>query len=138
MTEINFTLPNYSLDDPVYFDEDLVKLCQHQFTCFCAYRCLAPKYVPKIALYTFDLSVSHELIKPSPYEYKWALILMEEITVANNDADQVLKVAQDLFMVDVLLGNWECVSGNSKEELASASNAMYGTTGTLRCQITGE
>ena len=75
--------------------------------------------------------MSHELIKPSPYEYKWALILMEKMTVANNDADQVLKVAQDLFMVDVLLGNWECVSGNSKEELASDSNAMYGTTGIL-------
>ena len=33
--------PNYSLHDPVLFDDKLVRLCNHQFDVFCAYRTLS-------------------------------------------------------------------------------------------------
>ena len=124
--------PNYSLDDPVYFGENLVKLCHHHFTCFCAYRCLT-KHIPKAAMYKFDLSVSHDHLKEySPYEYEWAFILLEDLTLDNVDAHEALKVARELFEVDVLLGHWECVVGKNQQDLASSRYAMYGTTtGTL-------
>ena len=124
--------PNYSLEDPLYFDEKLVELSFHHFACYNAYRQLT-KHIPRAALYVFDLSVEDDIgILPSvcsPYEFQWAFILLEDFNLENIDSQKVLSKAQELFTVDLLLGNWECVGGAKDEKgLASQSEAMYGIT----------
>ena len=42
---------NVDLIGPLLNDEKLVLQAQHQFLCFRAYRCLAPQFVPRCALY---------------------------------------------------------------------------------------
>ena len=121
--------PNYSLEDPVYFDKKLVDLAFQHFACYNAYRILT-KHIPRAALYVFDLSVEDESLSlpDGTYEYQWAFILLEDFTLKNIDSHKTLSIAKELFTVDLLLGNWECIGGKDEEALASQSEAMYGMT----------
>ena len=42
------------------------------------------------------------------------------------DEVEVLKASKDVYLVDALLGNWECVIGKNIKELSSPTNACYG------------
>ena len=119
--------PNYSLEDPVYFDKKLVELAFHHFACYNAYRHLT-KHIPRAALYIFDLIVEDRSLPVCPYEFQWAFILLEDFTLENMDSRKTLSIAKELFTVDLLLGNWECIGGKDEESLASQSEAMYGIT----------
>ena len=121
--------PNYSLEDPVYFDKQLVDLAKHHFACYNTYRHLT-EHIARGALYVLDLSVEDESLGLSnnTYEYQWAFILLEEFTLEKIDSNKALSIAKELFTVDLLLGNWECIGGKDKEGLASQDEAIYGMT----------
>ena len=92
--------PNYSLDKPVLFDTELVRLAKHQFSILCCYRTLGAP-VPRAALYIFTLST---YLRAGTYES--AFILLEDLRFEGLEADQVVKTSHVLFPFDVLLGNW--------------------------------
>jgi endonuclease/exonuclease/phosphatase family metal-dependent hydrolase len=115
--------PNYCLEKKVLFGYELVNLCHHQFATLCAYRILGAS-VPRCALYVFNMSAEVR----DEDKYVSALILMEDFTLDGLTDSEVKKVAQAMFPVDVLLGNWECMEAVNTAELLRPDTAAFALT----------